>query len=453
MITAIRNRFVNFFINGHERTLTAKKNIAMSFLVKGGSILISLSLVPLTINYVTPAQYGIWLTISSIIGWLNFFDIGLGNGLRNNLAYSLATGKLDEAKSYISTTYVALALVSSLLFCLLFIINPFVNWHLVLNIPINELTNIQAITLIVIGCFCVQFVVQTITIVLTATHQSAKASLISLVSQFIVLIIIFTLSRHQTGSLLTLVTVLAGVPLLTLLIATIYLYRHSLSYIAPTLKKVNLKMAKGLLKTGGIFFAIQIGALVLFQTDNIIITQVLGPAHVTTFNIAYKLFSVITMGFTIIVTPLWSAFTDAYAKKDFGWINTCLHRMKKIWLGFTIATVCLLFLSPQIYTIWIGNKITVPASLSVAMAVYVVAYTWQTMHVFLLNGTGKVRLQLILVTLSALLNIPLAIFLGKLYGLPGIISANTIFFIGMGITFSIQCSLITKQTATKIWAR
>ncbi|GAB4039721.1 lipopolysaccharide biosynthesis protein [Spirosoma jeollabukense] len=453
MITAIRNRFVNFFINGHERTLTAKKNIAMSFLVKGGSILISLSLVPLTINYVTPAQYGIWLTISSIIGWLNFFDIGLGNGLRNNLAYSLATGKIDEAKSYISTTYVALAVVSSLLFCLLFIINPFVNWHLVLNIPVNELTNIQAITLIVIGCFCIQFVVQTITIVLTATHQSAKASLISLLSQFVVLIIIFILSRHQTGSLLTLVTVLAGVPLLTLLVATIYLYRHSLNYIAPTLKKVDLKMAKGLLKTGGVFFAIQIGALVLFQTDNIIITQVLGPAHVTTFNISYKLFSVITMGFTIIVTPLWSAFTDAYAKKDFEWINACLQRMKKIWLGFTIATVCLLFLSPQIYTIWIGTRIPVPISLSVAMAVYVVAYTWQTMHVFLLNGTGKVRLQLILVTLSALLNIPLAIFLGKLYGLPGIISANTIFFIGMGITFSIQCSLITKQTATKIWAQ
>ena len=453
MITAIRNRFVNFFISGHERTLTAKKNIAMSFLVKGGSILISLSLVPLTINYVTPAQYGIWLTISSIIGWLNFFDIGLGNGLRNNLAYALATGKVDEAKSYVSTTYVALAIVSSLLFCFLFIINPFIDWHLVLNIPINELTNIQVITLIVIGCFCVQFVVQTITIVLTATHQSAKASLISLLSQLVVLIIIFTLSRHQHGSLLTLVTVLAGVPILTLLLATIYLYQHSLNYIAPTLKRVDFKYAKSLLKTGGIFFAIQIGALVLFQTDNIIITQVLGPAHVTTFNIAYKLFSVITMGFTIIVTPLWSAFTDAYAKKDFDWINTCLQRMKKIWFGFTIATICLLFLSPQIYSIWIGNRITVPVSLSVAMAFYVVAHTWQTMHVFLLNGTGKVRLQLILVTLSALLNIPLAIFLGKLYGLPGIISANTIFFIGMGITFSIQCSLITKQTATKIWAR
>ncbi len=451
MVTAIRNRFISFFINGHERTLIAKKNIAISFLVKGGAVLISLTLVPLTINYVTPAQYGIWLTISSIIGWLTFFDIGLSNGLRNKLAHSLATGKIEEAKSYISTTYAVLSIVSCLIFCLLFIINPFINWHSVLNIPINELNNIQTITLIVMGCFCVQFVTQTITIVLTAIHQSAKASLISLLSQFVVLIIIFLMSRHQSGSLLTLVFVLAGVPLLTLLVATIYLYKNSLKYIAPTLRLVNFDYGKDLLKTGSIFFVIQIGALILFQTDNIIITQILGPSHVTIFNVTYKLFSVIIMGFTIIITPLWSAFTDAYAKKDFKWIDNSLKRMRKIWLVFSILTLLILGFSQQIFAFWIGKQIAVPISLSISMAVYVIAFTWQTMHVFLLNGIGKVRLQLILVTLSALLNVPLAIFLGRTYGLPGIISANTIFFIGMGIVFSIQCNLISKQEATKIW--
>lgn len=451
MIASIRNQFLNFFINGDKRTILAKKNIALSFIIKGGSILISLTLVPLTINYTTPAQYGIWLTISSIIGWLNFFDIGLGNGLKNKLTQSIALGKIEEARSYISTAYVSLLIVSITIFFILLIINSYTNWNSILNISANELDNLRTITLVISGCFCIQFIVQAITIILTATHQAAKASFISLISQIIVLIIIVLIGRYQYKSLLVLVSVLAGTPILTLLIATAILFKTSLKDIAPNLKSVKLSYANNLLKTGSVFFIIQIGALVLFQTDNIIITQILGPEQVTTFNVNYKLFSVVTMGFTIIITPLWSAFTDAFIKKDFAWITNNLAKMKKIWILFSIITIGILCLSPQIFNLWLGNKIEIPINLSIAMALYVIAYTWQTMHVFMLNGVGKVRLQLILVIISSMLNIPLAIFFGKSFGLPGIIYANTILFVCMGIIFSIQCNLIARQVATKIW--
>ena len=66
----------NFFTKGHERTLRAKKNIVISFICKGLSILISFLVVPLTLGYVGKVEYGIWLTISAIIQWFGFFDIG-----------------------------------------------------------------------------------------------------------------------------------------------------------------------------------------------------------------------------------------------------------------------------------------------------------------------------------------------------------------------------------------
>src|ERR1700755_3062645 len=75
---------------GHSRSANARKNILASFLIKGCNIAISLILVPLTIHYVNPTQYGIWLTLSSIIGWFAFFDIGFGNGLRNKFAEAIA---------------------------------------------------------------------------------------------------------------------------------------------------------------------------------------------------------------------------------------------------------------------------------------------------------------------------------------------------------------------------
>lgn len=82
----IRQILTDFFTKGHERSIKAKKNILASFIIKGLSIAISLVLVPLTINYINPTQYGIWLTLSSIVAWFSFFDIGLTQGLRNKFA-------------------------------------------------------------------------------------------------------------------------------------------------------------------------------------------------------------------------------------------------------------------------------------------------------------------------------------------------------------------------------
>lgn len=67
-----------------KRTTTIKKNIIGSFLIKGCSIIISLMLVPITLGYVSSELYGIWLTLSSIMMWISFFDIGFTLGLKTN---------------------------------------------------------------------------------------------------------------------------------------------------------------------------------------------------------------------------------------------------------------------------------------------------------------------------------------------------------------------------------
>jgi O-antigen/teichoic acid export membrane protein len=159
------------------------------------------------------------------------------------------------------------------------------------------------------------------------------------------------------------------------------------------------------------------------------------------------------MFFIIIITPYWSAFTDAYAKKDYSWIRFSIRKLRQIWLALSAVAIVLFFISGPVYKIWIGNAVAIPVSLSLAMTMYVIAFMWQTLHVYLLNGVGKIRLQLILFTASSLVNIPLAVLLGKKFGIAGVISANTLLFIVMGIFFSIQCEKIMSQTAAKLWDR
>ena len=51
------------------RSVKATRHIILSLFSRGISIACSLLLVPMTIDYVNPTQYGIWLTISSVIAW------------------------------------------------------------------------------------------------------------------------------------------------------------------------------------------------------------------------------------------------------------------------------------------------------------------------------------------------------------------------------------------------
>ena len=126
---------INSFLSGHQRSVKAKKNIIASFFLKGISILINLILIPLTIDYLNPTNFGIWITLTSIIAWFNYFDIGLGNGLRNKLAAAKAKGDIELGQVYISTTYALITIIAVVFFILFTIINPFLNWGEIFNCP------------------------------------------------------------------------------------------------------------------------------------------------------------------------------------------------------------------------------------------------------------------------------------------------------------------------------
>ncbi len=451
MLSAIKIKVKNFWHAGHNRSSGIKKNILYSFIIKGLSILVSFILVPITIHFVNTSQYGIWLTIYSLVAWINTFDVGLSNGLRNKLAHSIAIGKNKDATKYVSTTYALLALIGIVLILLFFTCSSFLNWAQLLHQPNDNASNIKFIIDLTFVLFCIQFILQPINSILTATHQPFRASLTLFTAQIITLFLTFGLSHYTKGSLLILVIIASGAPVISMLVYSIYYFKSALKAFAPKISAIDFGSSKGLLNSAAVFFFIQIGALVLYETDNIVISSALGPADVTTFNIAFKYFSIITTAFSIILTPYWSAFTDAYAKKDFEWINNSIKKLRKLWLYFSLAAVCLLFLSNIFYRIWVGKNIPVAFTLSLTMMVYVIVQNWMVIHSYLLNGTGKLKVQLVLVIAMGVINIPLSIYLIHKIGMQGTTLANIIVMAFMSIVITYQCRLVMKNKATGIW--
>ena len=193
---------MRFFTSGHKRSIEARKNIAASFVIKGLSIIISLAIVPLTMNYVNPTQYGIWLTLSSIVAWFSFFDIGFGNGLRNRFTEAKASGNLVNARIYVSTTYAVLTIIFSVVWLVFLIVNIFVDWSKILNAPSEMVGELTKLALIVFSFFCLQIVLKTINTILIADQKPAKAAFFDTLSQLLALIIIYILTKTTQGSLL-----------------------------------------------------------------------------------------------------------------------------------------------------------------------------------------------------------------------------------------------------------
>ena len=94
------------------------KNIGVSMIMKPISMLLSLVYTPLALAFLGEAKYGIWAIILNIVSWINYFDIGIGNGLRNRLAEAIALDDKEDAQKYVSTAYIGTS-VLSLVFCVL----------------------------------------------------------------------------------------------------------------------------------------------------------------------------------------------------------------------------------------------------------------------------------------------------------------------------------------------
>ena len=111
------------------------KSIIYLLILNFIGIVVNLLYVPLMIDILNTERYGIWLTITTIISWVGYFDIGLGHGLRNRVAESLATNDISKASSYVSTAYFSILLLVIFLIFVSIFISPLIPWELVLNAP------------------------------------------------------------------------------------------------------------------------------------------------------------------------------------------------------------------------------------------------------------------------------------------------------------------------------
>jgi len=445
----------NFLTTGQERSIIAKKNILGSLIIKGLSIVISLVVVPLTLNYLNPSNYGIWLVLSSMVMWLSFFDIGFTQGLRNKFAVAKAKGDIQLARSYISTAYYYISIIFIIVWIVLFIVRKLVNWHSLLNIPIKDEQQISTLAVIILTYLCLQFVLRIINTVLIADQNPAKSSFLDLLGQLISLVIIFLLTKFTKGSLIYLGLAVGISQIIVLVFGTLFLFNNKYKIYRPSFKYIKNEYAKDLLNLGIKFFVPQIASIIQYQSASFLIAHYFNTEQVTSYNIAYKYFFTLQMVFMILLTPLWSGVTDAYHKGDFTWIKNVVKKYLLVLVPFVLAGGFMLALSAQVYDLWLGkNVIHIAFSISFLCYIYLSTFMFSSIFVSVINGVGALTIQFITSIVTSIGFIALSMILIKRFHfgieaiLISIILSNVYGFLIAPIQYY---KIFIKSSKSRIW--
>ena len=139
-----------------------------------------------------------------------------------------------------------------------------------------------------------------------------------------------------------------------------------------------------------------------------------------------------------MMAPLWSKYTVAKEQNNYDWIKKSIITLDR-FLPIIACTMVIgvLFFEP-VSRVWLHKELIYETGLIPSMAFYFFLQIWGSIYATVLNGIGHVNLQMILGITTALLNIPLSIFLGRNCGLgtTGVLLAT------------VACMLITNILVT-----
>lgn len=428
------------------RSKQLRKNIGLAFVLKAIGVGISFLQLPLTISYLTEVEYGIWVTVFSTMNWINVLDMGIGLGVRNKLAISISSNDIDSAKAYISTGIFSMCCIAALLLVVLICGLQFVEPQALFNTQDIDREDLYSIVfwtgIFVIMTFALSIVNQ----FYYAYQDAAKTGMISVFGSVMMLGMVYWLTLQESHNLLYFVFAFGISSVVSKAVYIAYFFVKN-SDIFPSISTISIRKMYEISGIGIKFFIIQICTIFCFSMMNILITQILGPQYVRTYDVIFKLLNFFLMLQTLMLTPLWSAYTDAYVKQDYAWIRKAFHKTNLSLVALTFLMVLVAWKIDFFIWLWLHIHVDYSYSLLGLMVLYQILMLFNGNNCYLLNGIGEIDWQLWAFIVAAALMVPMAycfsVYLNM--GLVGIVLANDISMLIVVTTVMLNVQMLFKK--------
>ncbi|SDO76155.1 lipopolysaccharide biosynthesis protein [Selenomonas ruminantium] len=435
----------------NNRSKNLKKNIIYSVGLKALGVLLSFMLLPLTVHYLSEVEYGIWVTLFSVMNWINMLDMGIGLGLRNKLAEAVAREDLLEIRAYISTGVWTMMCLGTIFFVVFHIVMSTVN--------MQKLFNTTAVTEQVLyevtywtGIFVIlAFVLSVINQIYYAYQKAAMVGGIGIVHSLVMLVVVYYLTLQPSHRLIYFVFAF-GVAMISSRLAFIGYFFHCQWKVFPWLKYFQFNKVRSISNLGIKFFIIQICCIFGFTFNNLLITEFLGPEYVRTFDIISKV-----MGFSFVLqnlamTPLWSAYTEAYVRHDYLWIGRVFRKSLYLTVGIIMGFLVVALFIDQVIYLWMHIRLEYSNLLLGLIGFYYVEIMFCNVSCMLLNGIGDINIQMLTWILTAVSVIPFTYYWSLManMGLEGIALGMTLSLVWLDVILPLQIFKIFRKWNDKM---
>ena len=414
---------------------------------KGVAILTMLVSVPLTLNYLGPERYGMWMTMSSVILMLGFADLGLGLGLMNSVSAAHGRDDRQAAVNFVSSGFFMLSAVAVLILVAFTIAYHFIPWPKVFNVE-SQIASREAgaAMAVFMVCFAVNLPLGVAQQVQLGYQEGFLNSLWESSGRVLGLLGLLLVIYFQ-GGLVWLVLAVAGAPALAWLLNVILLFGFRRPWLRPRWNLATFPCARKLFRVGIMFFLLQVGVSLAFTSDNLVAAQVLGPEAVAHYSVASRMFSVALVMATLLSWPLWPAYGEAMARGDILWVKRTLSRSLLITFVITvIPSIILVILGPRIIRFWVGPGIDPSFLLLLGLGIWTTLSAVGGALAMFFNGANLLHFQLVCVFFMTIGALGAKIWLAQAIGLPGIVWGTIIAFVIFSV---LPCTIYTLRLFAK----
>jgi O-antigen/teichoic acid export membrane protein len=409
-----------------------------SILQKICSVAISAVSIPLAVRYLGPQQYGIWITISSMVVMLSVMDLGIANTLTNMISRSFAHGDMAAAQRYYATAYWISTSIAIALGIICFLLWPHVNWGALFKTTDPVLSHeISICVAIAVTFFLLSLPLNLVNRVLSGFQQTQLTNYFNMLSSIMGLAAILGVMKFH-GSLPMLMLMYSGALMAGTVVLNLWVNFWDRPWILPKPTAVDAGSIRGLLSSGMGFFLLQIAGLIVFNSDNLVISHYLGAVDVVPYSVTWKIAGYAAVLQASIFPSLWPAYAEAYERGDYEWVRKAFWTGTRLAMGAVAIAVTVLVIFGRPFIRWYAGPVAVPSQvLLVAICGWTLLCTGMQLEACFLAAINRVRLQGALSVIAAALNLAISIYLVTRIGSLGVV---------LGTILSYAIALVGPQT-------
>jgi O-antigen/teichoic acid export membrane protein len=385
-------------------------------------VLITFFLTPFVIGTLGRDLYGVWVLLNSIMSYFSLGSFGFMTTLVKDLSEAIAIGARRRVDHLISSVFFGLIAVGLLLSILVFAL--YSSMDVIFKIPSEYIDTAKNTLLILYLIFLSNFLQQVFFQSLFAAKRLYVATVLSILtnllialSTFVLLSVGYSIVEMAFGFLL--VTLALGV-------VTFLVSRKMIGFsIHPS--SFRFSIIKEMAGPSSHYFIIGISVLIVFNSDNIVISSFVGVGAVASYSIAFKVIDTAQTFVWKIVDVLMPNIAMMNVRGNYRAILSLHNRMVACITLIILPLAAVLYVwGIDIIAWWVGPANAVERPVLSIFIAFMIIHAWVHVSSVFIAALGVHRLLSYVALFEGVLNLLLSLALVAKFGVFGVAIATLI---------------------------